>query len=265
MSFRHLVVERASGGWAEVTLSRPEVLNALNLAMVRELEDCLSELEEEAGLCGVIFTGAGEKAFVAGADIGELLERGLDEALQGINARLFQRIEDFPRPTLAAMRGYALGGGLELALACDMRLGTPGSVVGQPEVKLGIIPGAGGPHRLSRTVGPGLARELIFTGRMMQADEALRAGLLNRIVDEGALMDAAREVMTQIGRNSPLAVRLAKTALNAAANSADRRHQMLEVMTQGILFEDEEKRRRMQRFLERRRRKEQDGGDGGSG
>jgi len=258
VSHECLEVQGCDGGWAEITLSRPEVLNALNLKLVQELTLALDELEGDASVKGLIFTGAGDKAFVAGADIGELVERRLDEALAGINARLLQKIEDFPWPTIAAIHGYALGGGCELALACDIRIGTTAAVLGQPEVRLGIIPGAGGPHRLTRTVGPGMARELIFTGRTVDAEEALRLGLLNHVVEPGELMDRAREIMTSIRRNGETAVRLAKVTLNAAVNSVDRRHQMLEVMSQGVLFEHPENERRMRAFLQRKKKREEE-------
>lgn len=254
MSHAHVVVEKNPAGWAEVTLDRPEVLNALNLALVTGLGAALGELAADPAVRGLILKGAGDKAFVAGADIGELLQRTHVEALQAINAKLFQQVEDFPHPVIAAIRGFALGGGSELALACDIRIGAEDAVMGQPEVKLGIIPGAGAPHRLTRTVGPGLARELIFTGRTVDAQEALRIGLLNRVVPAGRLLETAREMMASILKNSTLAVRLAKVALNAAVNSVDRRHQMIEVLSQGILFEDPEKKARMTRFLERKDR-----------
>jgi enoyl-CoA hydratase len=253
MAWQHLIITRNPGGWAEVALHRPEVLNALNLALVNELSLALDELAADMTVRGLILTGSGEKAFVAGADIGELRERDVDAALLGINAKLFQKVEDFPWPVIAAIRGFALGGGCELALACDIRIAADDAQFGQPEVKLGIIPGAGAPHRLTRTVGSGKARELIFTGALLDAAEALRIGLVNRVVPAEKLLEDARAMMLQICKNGSMAVRLAKVALNAAANSVDRRHQMIEVLSQGILFESEDKRERMTRFLERRK------------
>jgi enoyl-CoA hydratase/carnithine racemase len=200
---------------------------------------------------GLILHGAGGKAFVAGADISELLARNVDDALLAINATVFQLLEDFPWPVIAAIQGYALGGGCELALACDIRLASPDAQLGQPEVRLGIIPGAGAPHRLTRTVGPGLARELIFTGRLVAAEEALRIGLVNRVVP--APLDAAREMVRDILKNSPMAVRLAKVALNAAVNTVDRRSTMVEYLSQGILFESDDKKKRMTAFLEKKK------------
>lgn len=256
VSYENLEIERHEAGWAEVIFNRPEVLNALNLALVRDIGDALDELAKDDAVRGLIFRGAGDKAFMAGADINELLVREHEEALDAINAGLFQKIEDFPRPTIAAIRGYCLGGGSELALSCDIRLGADDAVMGQPEVKLGIIPGAGAPHRLTRTVGPGLARELIFTGRLVPAEEAVRIGLLNRMVPAADLLETAREMMQSILKNSHLAVRLAKVALNSAVNTIDRRSRHVETLAQGILFESEDKKTRMTRFLERKKKKD---------
>jgi len=252
-----LKVEIRDEGWAEVTFNRPDVLNALNLQMVTDFSAALDALTGDDRVRGLILSGAGERAFVAGADIAELLERDVDDAFKAINAGLFQKLEDFQRPTIAAIRGFCLGGGCELSLACDIRIGSDDAVMGQPEVKLGIIPGAGAPHRLTRTVGTGLARELIFTGRLVKAEECVRIGLLNRAVPADELMNDARATMASILKNSDLAVRLAKIALNAASNSVDRRHMMLECVSQGITFESEDKRQRMTRFLERKKAKEQ--------
>ncbi len=253
MAYQHLQIARNAGGWAEVALHRPEVLNALNLAIVNELSVALDELTADTNVKGLILLGSGDKAFVAGADIGELRDRDVEAALLGINAKLFQKVEDFPWPVIAAIRGFALGGGCELALACDLRIAAEDAQFGQPEVKLGIIPGAGAPHRLTRTVGTGKARELIFTGALINAAEALRIGLVNRVVPVEKLMEDARATMQQICKNGAMAVRLAKVALNAASNSVDRRHQMIEVLSQGILFESDDKLERMTKFLERRK------------
>lgn len=257
MSYETIEIQTTNEGWAEVVFNRPDVLNALNLRMVNDLSSALDELTAEDGVRGLIFHGAGDRAFVAGADISELVDRKVEDALKAINAGLFQKLEDFPRPTIAAIRGYCLGGGSELALACDIRIGADDTVMGQPEVKLGIIPGAGAPHRLTRVVGTGMARELIFTGRLVKADECARIGFLNRVVAVDALLEEARGTMRSILKNSDLAVRLAKVALNAASNSVDRRHMMLECISQGITFESEDKRERMTRFLERKKAKEE--------
>jgi enoyl-CoA hydratase len=240
-------------GYAEVIFDRPEVLNAINRQMVDELHEALDVLARDDAVRGLVFRGEGERAFVAGADIGELLERKKEDAFAAINAGLFQKIEDFPWPTIAAIRGFALGGGCELALATDIRLGSESAQMGQPEVKLGIIPGAGAPHRLTRTVGPGLARELIFTGAVIDATEAARIGLLNRVYPDDAVVDEAKAMMEQILRRSQPAIRVAKLAMNAALNTVDRRSAMVEILAQGTLFDTEDQRARMTKFLERKK------------
>ena len=244
-------------GWAEVVLSRPKVLNAINLQMVTDLQEAMTELEGDDEVNGLIFYGAGDRAFVAGADISELVERKTDDALKAINAGIFQRIEDFPWPTIAAIKGYALGGGCELSLAMDIRLGGKSAQMGQPEVKLGIIPGAGAPHRLTRTVGPGMARELIFSGNIIAADEALRIGLLNHVYDDDQVLAEARKLMGTMLRRSRPAVRVAKMVLNAAVNTVDRRSRMVECLGQGMLFDTDDQKQRMNKFLAGKKAREQ--------
>ncbi|MEZ6197740.1 MAG: enoyl-CoA hydratase/isomerase family protein [Planctomycetota bacterium] len=251
-SYETIRIEKREG-WAEVIFDRPEVLNAINLQMVRDLHAAVDALAVDPEVAGLIFHGEGGKAFVAGADISELLERKKEDAFAAINAGLFQKIEDFPWPTIAAIRGYALGGGCELALSTDMRFGGESSQMGQPEVKLGIIPGAGAPHRLTRTVGPGHARELIFTGKVIDAREAERIGLLNRVLPDDQVLEEARATMRAILKASRPAVRVAKVALNAAVNTVDRRSAMVEILGQGMLFDTEDQRGRMTRFLERKK------------
>jgi enoyl-CoA hydratase len=254
MPFETIAVTPASEGWAEIQFNRPDVRNAINRRMVEELTAALRDLAKDQAVRGIVMHGAGGKAFVAGADIAELVARNVDDALLAINASVFQLVEDFPWPVIAAIDGFALGGGCELALACDIRIAAADAQLGQPEVKLGIIPGAGAPHRLTRTVGTGLARELILTGRLVGAEEALRIGLVNRVVSPPATpLSAARDMMREILKNAPLAVRLAKVALNAAVNTVDRRSTMVEYLSQGILFESEEKKKRMTAFLERKK------------
>ncbi|MCA9319298.1 MAG: enoyl-CoA hydratase/isomerase family protein [Planctomycetes bacterium] len=256
-TYETLLVDKREG-WAEITVNRPEVLNAINLQVVTDLGRALDDLSRDPDVFGLIFTGAGEKAFVAGADISELVQRKRDDALRAINAGIFQRVEDFPWPTIAAIRGYALGGGCELALAMDIRLGGESAQMGQPEVNLGIIPGAGGPHRLTRLVGPGMARELIYTGKVIGAEEALRIGLLNHVHPDDRVLDEARDMMRTIMKKSRSAVRVAKLALNAAVNTVDRRSQMVEILGQGLLFDSEDQVERMTRFLERKRKKDEE-------
>ena len=252
--YETLSIEKRDG-WAEIVLDRPDVLNAINLKMVQELGDAVDALKQDGDVRGLIFRGAGDRAFVAGADISELVDRKTEDALAAINAGLFQKIEDFPWPTIAAIRGFALGGGCELALSMDVRLGGESARLGQPEVNLGIIPGAGGPHRLTRLVGGGMARELIFTGAIIDAGEALRIGLLNHVYPDDQVLDQAREMMRKMVQKSAMAIRIAKLALNAAANTVDRRSQLVEILGQGMLFESDDQKTRMRDFLDRKAKK----------
>ena len=242
-------------GIATLTFNRPEVRNAMNKAMVDECHAALDELAARGDVRALLFTGAGEKAFVGGADIAELRERGRLDALRRINAQLYRRIEQFAAPTIAAIRGFALGGGCELAIACDLRVAGETASLGQPEVGLGILPGAGATYRLPRLIGLGRAKELVFTGRIVPAPEALAMGLVNRVVPDAEVLAAARALAGEIVKNSALAVRLAKAALNLAPEVGVEAGMALESTAQAILFEDEEKRLRMQAFLERRGKK----------
>jgi enoyl-CoA hydratase len=240
-------------GIAQVELNRPEVRNAINLEMVRELTALLESLAPRDDVRALVLSGAGGKAFASGADIAELRERAHREALQGINATLFQKLEDFPRAVIAAIEGYALGGGLELALACDLRVGSKDAKVGLPETSLGIFPGAGGTWRLPRLVGLGRAKELVFTGRILSGEEAHALGLFERLCEPGQAVPCALELAKEIVTNAPLAVRVAKIALNSAAKGLET--SSLERLGQGLLFDSTEKRERMTAFLEKRGKK----------
>ena len=257
--YKTLSVSNPLDGVVVCMFNRPEARNALNLDMVNETRALLLELENRDDVRALVFAGAGDKAFISGADIAELKERGKQDALARINAALFRDIETFRWPTIAAISGYALGGGCELALACDIRVCTDTSKFGQPEVSLGIIPGAGATYRLPRIVGQGMARELIFTANIIDAAEALRIGLVNRVVSGDALMDVALELATKISSNSALALQLAKVGLNASNEEGTEACMALEASSQAILFEDESKHTRMGRFLEARaKRKKKD-------
>lgn len=249
-----LVLTERVGSVAILTLNRPEKRNAIDLAMVQALHGILAALARDADLACLILTGAG-KAFAAGADIGELRERNRFDALAGINSRLFQAVEQFPTPVIAAIQGWALGGGCELALACDLRIAGESARFGQPEVTLGILPGAGATQRLPRLVGLGMARELIFTGRIIDAAEALRIGLVNRVVHDDGLLDAAQELASQIAANGPLALRLAKLALNASHRTGSDVGFLIESLGQASCFESDDKYQRMTAFLEKQQRK----------
>lgn len=255
-AFETIRLEVDAGGVALLTFDRPETRNALSLTMVREVHRALEDLSLRGDVRCLIFTGAGGKAFVSGADIAELRDRGRLDALARINTGLFRAVEQFPAPTIAAVRGVALGGGCELCLACDLRVAGAGARFGQPEVGLGILPGAGATYRLPRLIGLGAARELIFTGRIIDAKEALALGLVNRVVEDDAVLDAARALAAEVGKNSALAVRLAKQSLALAFETSTDAAQALEATAQAVLFEDEEKRRRMTAFLDKRAGKE---------
>jgi enoyl-CoA hydratase len=253
MSDSPLIVEREEA-LVTVTLNRPERRNALDQGMIDALHGVLDELVTDTSVGCLILTGAGGKAFVAGADIAQLRERKRNEALLAINSRLFLKLEEAPYPTIAAIRGYTLGGGCELAMACDLRVAGEGSRFGQPEVGLGIIPGAGATYRLPRLVGIGKAKELIFSGRIIDAQEALRIGLINECVADDEVMNAARSLAQDILKQDALAVRLAKTLMRLDGGSRPGAGFVGEAVAQGILFESEEKHRRMTAFLERKKK-----------
>jgi len=250
LRFRSIELAIADG-IAVITLNRPEARNAINLEVVNELHVALEALGRDGTTRVLILTGAGRTAFASGADIRELRERRAADALRGINSSLFLAVERFPLPTLAAVNGYALGGGCELALACDMRIATESARFGQPEVGLGIIPAAGAAYRLPRIIGAGRARELILTGRIIDADEALSIGLVNRVVPDDRLLEEARSVALLIARKGPLALRAAKLTLQASAYGPDAGH-AAERLAQAILFESDDKREGLTAFLEGR-------------
>jgi len=239
---------------AVVTFNRPEKRNAIDQTMVNELHDALDGLVADGVVHACVFTGAGEKAFVGGADIAQLKERRAADALQTINAALFNKIEALPFPTVAAIRGYCLGGGCELSLCCDLRVAGENAKFGQPEVALGIIPAAGGTQRLPRLVGLGRAKDLVLTGRIIGAMEAERMGLVSRVVPDDEVLDAAKLLASDLLRNGPLAVRLAKLNLNNSSRTGQDSGLLLEQITQAVLFESEEKMERMAEFLEKRKK-----------
>ncbi|WP_433292533.1 enoyl-CoA hydratase/isomerase family protein [Actinoplanes sp. CA-030573] len=224
-----------------VTLSRPEARNAINAAMVRELHAVCDELEERPRL--LLLTGAGG-TFAAGADIGELRERGRDQALQGINSRVFDRIARLPMPTVAAVDGWALGGGAELAYACDIRLASPAAVFGNPEPGLGILAAAGACWRLRDLVGASVAKQVLLAGRRLDADDAYRLGLVAEIVPAGDLLKRAHALLDRMARSGPLALRLTKLVADAPGG-----HPITDDLAQAILFESADKRDRMHAFL----------------
>ncbi|NNE07732.1 MAG: enoyl-CoA hydratase/isomerase family protein [Gemmatimonadetes bacterium] len=254
MTYRTIRFEE-SDGTGVCTFDRADVRNALNEEMVGEIRSLLHDVTAGGTCRSLIFEGAGS-SFLAGADIAELRDRRAADALRRINAALFREVEQIAIPTIAAVHGYALGGGLEFALACDLRVVADDAKLGQPEVALGIMPGAGATYRLPRIVGLGRAKELIFTGRMIGGAEALAMGLANRVVPRESVLDEARALATMIAKNGALAVRLAKTALNHAHELSTDAGLALESVSQAVLFDDDEKHERMTRFLERKKEKE---------
>lgn len=209
-----ILVERLEGGVALVTVHRPPV-NALNRQVLAELGDAVAALDGESGVHAVVITGGGEKAFVAGADIAEMKEMTPAEAAEfsRFGQSVFTRIKRLEQPVIAAVNGHALGGGCELAMACDLRVAAENAKFGQPEINLGIIPGFGGTVRLTRLVGPAKARELVLTGSPISADEALRIGLVNRVVPQGAVRSSALDWARELAAKPAAAIALAKASM----------------------------------------------------
>ncbi|MEH7113230.1 enoyl-CoA hydratase-related protein [Neobacillus niacini] len=238
-----------------IIINRPELRNALNLETLLEIEQALDHLRINQEIRVVIFTGAGEKSFAAGADISQLNKRTMIEALGPNMTATYRKIEEFEKPTIAAINGFALGGGLELALACDIRIASYNAKVGLPEVGLGIIPGAGGTQRLTRIVGKGKAMDLILTGDIITAEEAERIGLISKAVPLDELMEKVKEYANRISLKGPLALRLAKAAVNHGADIGMETALYLEKLSQTILMGSEDKGEGTQAFLEKRKPK----------
>ncbi|MBG6084126.1 enoyl-CoA hydratase/isomerase family protein [Zhihengliuella flava] len=240
-------------------LHRPEVRNAIDQQMVDELHAVCAYLERTPKV--LILAGTASQApteenpkgvkgiFASGADIGQLRERRRDDALAGINSSLFDRLAKLPMPVIAALDGYALGGGAELAYAADFRIGTPELRMGQPETGLGIMAAAGATWRLKELVGEPLAKEILLAGKILRGEECLAVGLITELVDAADLMDAAHALADRIGKQDPLAVRLTKSVFHAPREA----HPVIDTLTQGMLFESEEKFRRMQDYLDRKK------------
>lgn len=252
MSDETLRVE-TTDGVATITIDRPEKRNALNAQVRQELIAALDALETDDATRVVVITGAGEKAFVAGADIGEFAERTPIEQREAMEGRrAFTVLAEFPRPTIASINGYALGGGCELALACDLRIAARSARLGQPEVNLGILPGGGGTQRLPRLVGMGRAMRLILTGELIGAEEAERIGLVDEVVDDERLRDRTRELAASIARHSPVALKLIKQAVRASAEMPLTAGLALERELFITAFSSEDRTEGVAAFLEKR-------------
>jgi enoyl-CoA hydratase/carnithine racemase len=238
---------------ATLTIDRPSVRNALDRDTVEEALGALSDLASNEEAVALIITGAGESSFVSGSDIGEIRNRTRDDGLTGIASALCSAVEHFPRPTIAAINGYALGGGCELALACDIRIASETAKFGQPELGLGIIPAAGGTQRLPRIVGLGWAKHLVLTGEIIDARQALSIGLVTAVTPAGQLLARARELAKKVARQGPLAARLAKIALNASGRVDVDSGLLIETLAQAICYASEDKQEGTTAFLDKRK------------
>ena len=239
-----------------VTINRPKALNALNSQVLEEIEAAFKAIDLDA-VRAVILTGAGEKSFVAGADIGEMstLTKAEGEAFGKKGNDVFRMIETFPIPVIAAVNGFALGGGCEISMSCDIRICSENAVFGQPEVGLGITPGFGGTQRLARLVGPGMAKQIIYTARNIKADEAFRIGLVNAVYPQEELMAAAKKMAAGIAKNAPIAVRACKKAINDGLEADMDDAIVIEEKLFGSCFETEDQKYGMAFFLDKNKEK----------
>ena len=237
-----------------ITINRPKALNALNSAVLDELDKTLDAVDQEAIRC-LILTGAGEKSFVAGADIGEMstLTKAEGEAFGKKGNDVFRKLETFPIPVIAAVNGFALGGGCEISMSCDIRICSENAVFGQPEVGLGITPGFGGTQRLARIVGTDKAKEMIYGARNIKAEEAYRIGLVNNVYPAEELMPAAKKLASTIARNAPIAVRNCKRAINEGIQVDMDQAIVIEEKLFGSCFETCDQKEGMNAFLEKRK------------
>ena len=242
---------------AVVTINRPKSLNALNSETLAELNTCLAEIEGRTDIKVVILTGSGSKSFVAGADISEMVNATPAEgrAMGLLSREAFGRLENMPQVTIAAVNGFALGGGCEISMACDIRVAAENAKFAQPECGLGILPGFGGTQRLARLVGKGRAKEMIFTCDMIDAQDAYRIGLANHVVPQEELLDYCKAMAGRIMKNAPYAVSLAKQVINSGADMDLDNGLKLEANIFGLSFSTEDKKEGMTAFLEKRKEK----------
>ena len=235
-----------------ITINRQEVRNALDASTWKKLMNAFIELEADSTVAVIVLTGAGEKAFVAGADLKSLKARSSIETFYGETPTFVARIENIAKPTIAAINGFALGGGLELAMACDIRICSKAAKLGQTEVNVGILPGFGGTQRLSRLVGTAKAKEMIFTGKIITAEEAERIGLVNAVVEPQALMETVLAMANDIAAKSAITIHLAKQIINQGANTDLPTGLLLEKLGQSLVFSTEDRVEGITAFLEKR-------------
>lgn len=251
MGFVDYTVDGAVG---VITINRPQALNALNSEVLDDIKAAFEAVDTQAVRC-LVLTGAGDKSFVAGADIGEMssLTKAEGEAFGKKGNDLFLEIENFPIPVIAAINGFALGGGNEIAMSCDFRIAAENAVFGQPETGLGITPGFGGTQRLARLIGPGMAKQIIYTARNIKADEALRIGLVNQVVPQEELLPTAKKIAATIAGNAPIAVRNCKKAINEGLTKATMAEAAaVEEKLFGDCFESEDQKEGMANFLRKK-------------
>lgn len=250
------VLYEQKGGIATITINREKALNALNSQVLEELDGTLDSVDLTQVRC-LIITGAGAKSFVAGADIGEMstLSKAEGEAFGKKGNDVFRKIETFPIPVIAAVNGFALGGGCELSMSCDIRICSDNAVFGQPEVGLGITPGFGGTQRLARIVGVGMAKQMIYTARNIKAEEAFRIGLVNAVYPQEELIAAAEKMAAGIAKNAPIAVRNCKKAINEGLDAAMDDAIVIEEKLFGDCFETEDQKYGMAFFLDKNKEK----------
>lgn len=253
MEYKNILFSK-EGKLAIIEINRPKALNALNSETLVELEDVIEEVEKDDEIYAVILKGAGEKAFVAGADISEMKDKSVMEGRKFsiLGNKIFRKLENLEKPVVAAVNGFALGGGCELAMACDIRIASSKAKFGQPEVGLGITPGFGGTQRLARLVGLGMAKELIYTGKIINAEEAYRIGLVNKVVEPENLIDEVKTLANTIAAQAPIAVKLVKTAMNRGMQCDIDTALMYECEAFGECFSTEDQKEGMTAFIEKR-------------
>lgn len=254
MDLQNVLLEK-EGKIAIVTINRPKALNALNSETLKELDLVIDNISNDDEILAVILTGAGDKAFVAGADISQMKDMNVLEgrAFGMLGNKIFRKLEAMEKPVIAAVNGFALGGGCELSMACDIRIASEKAKFGQPEVGLGITPGFGGTQRLARLVGMGMAKELIYSARNIDAQVALRIGLVNHVVSPEALMEEAKKLANEIASKAPVAVRLSKQAINRGMQMDIDTAVIVECEIFGECFSTEDQKDAMSAFVEKRK------------